>query len=71
MEYLVMDTHQRLLGTLRRTTVLNVGDTFTSGATTYAVINIEWRPDQSNLKRLMVIPVNKGTAAPVVAAETV
>ncbi|WP_218080229.1 hypothetical protein [Anthocerotibacter panamensis] len=65
MDYLVMDTHQRLLGTLRRTSPLNVGDTFTSGNLTYAVVNIEWRPDQSNLKRLMVIPLQKPVAAPV------
>lgn len=57
MEYLVMDTHQRLLGTMRRTTALNVGDTFTSGALTYAVINIEPRADQPNSKRLMVMPI--------------
>ncbi|WP_287129477.1 hypothetical protein [Candidatus Cyanaurora vandensis] len=60
----MMDTHQRLLGTLRRSTSLNVGDIFTSGTLTYAVVNIEGRPDQPTLKRLMVIPINRPVAAP-------
>jgi hypothetical protein len=62
MEYLVMDTHQRLLGTLRRTSALSVGDTFSSGNITYAVINIETRPDQPSPKRIMVMPLAKPTA---------
>jgi len=71
MEYLVMDTHQRLLGTLRRTTPLNVGDTFASGNVTYAVINLEGRPDQPTIKRIMVIPLSKPVEAPVAATEVV
>ncbi len=67
MEYLVMDTHQRLLGTLRRTSPLKAGDTFSSGDLTYAVISIEWRPDRANLKRLIVMPINR-PAIPTAAA---
>jgi hypothetical protein len=59
MEYLVMDTHQRLLGTLRRGDPLRVGDTFSSSNLTYAVIGIEWLTDRPNMKRLTVIPINK------------
>lgn len=57
MQYLLIDTHQRLLGTLNSEKSFSVGDTFeSSNAQTYTVIGLNWFKQRSQGPSLTVIP---------------
>jgi len=60
MQYLLMDTHRRLLGTLNSQKELAVGDTFQADSTgTYAVIGLDWNGlERPQAHSLTVIPVH-------------
>jgi hypothetical protein len=68
MEYLLIDAHQRFLGTFRSDRMLAVGDTFQHGSSqTYAVVGINWsqariHPEARRLQKqaLTVVAVNRG-----------
>lgn len=61
MQYLLVDTHQRFLGTFDCEKALGVGDTFQNQhARTYAVIGTHWFKQSNNrTQALTVIPVNR------------
>lgn len=57
MQYLLIDTHQRLLGTLNSEKTLEVGDTFeNSNAQTYTVVGLNWFKQRPQTPSLTVIP---------------
>ncbi|MBF2002634.1 MAG: hypothetical protein IGS50_02985 [Synechococcales cyanobacterium C42_A2020_086] len=59
MQYLLVDTHQRLLGTLNSEKALSVGDTFQNhDAQSYTVVGLNWFKQRSHSQSLTVIPVN-------------
>lgn len=64
MQYLVVDTHQRFLGSYTSSKALVVGDTFQAQNTkTYAVIGLTWAGHRDPGKRAVtVIPVLKSDA---------
>lgn len=57
MQYLLVDPHQRLLGTLNSEKSFAVGDTFeSSNAQTYTVIGLNWFKQRAQGQSLTVIP---------------
>jgi hypothetical protein len=57
MQYLLIDTHQRPLGTLKSDKTFAVGDTFESGnAQNYTVIGLNWFNQRPQTQSLTVIP---------------
>lgn len=59
MEYLLVDSHQRFLGTLNYTEALSVGDVFQNEERTYAVVGKNWANQQTaRLQSLTVVRVN-------------
>lgn len=58
MQYLLIDPHQRLLGTLNSEKTLAVGDTFENhhNAQTYTVVGLNWFKQRSQTPSLTVIP---------------
>jgi hypothetical protein len=68
MQYLMMDLHQRFIGTLSPTTPLSIGETVIMGASkTYTVVSIDSsRSRDQNVKSVTVIASN-----PVPATEPV
>jgi hypothetical protein len=57
MQYLLIDPHQRLLGTLNSEKAFSVGDTFQNhNAQTYTVIGLNWFKQRSHAQSLTVIP---------------
>lgn len=69
MQYLMMDLHQRFIGTLNHNSKLSIGDTFkVDNAKTYMVVRIDAsRSNDRNVKSLTVIARN-GATVPVAAA---
>lgn len=64
MQYLLIDPHQRLLGTLNSDRVLAVGDTFEShNAQTYTVIGLNWFKQRPQTQSLTVIPTKANLKA--------
>ncbi|WAL62355.1 hypothetical protein [Thermocoleostomius sinensis] len=63
MQYLLIDPHQRLLGTLNSEKVLSVGDTFENhNAQFYTVIGLNWFKQRSQAQSLTVIPAKPAKA---------
>lgn len=59
MHYLLIDTHQRPLGTLISEKALGVGDTFQNhNAESFTVVGLNWFTQRANTQSLTVIPVN-------------
>lgn len=59
MQYLLIDTRQRPLGTLISDKMLAVGDTFQNhNAQTYTVVSLDWLKQQAHTLSVMVIPGN-------------
>jgi len=62
MQYLLVDPHQRLLGTLNVDKALAVGDTFenhnaeTLNTQSYTVVGLNWFKQRSQTPSLTVIP---------------
>jgi hypothetical protein len=57
MQYLLIDTHQRPLGTLKSDKAFAVGDTFENGnAQSYTVIGLNWFNQRPQTQSLTVIP---------------
>jgi hypothetical protein len=57
MQYLLVDTHQRLLGTLNIDKALAVGDTFENhNAQSYTVVGLNWFKQRPQTPSLTVIP---------------
>lgn len=57
MQYLLIDPHQRLLGTLNSDKTLAVGDTFENqNAQTYTVVGLNWFKQRPQTPSLTVIP---------------
>ena len=57
MQYLLVDVHQRLLGTLMSDRSFVVGDTLQShNAQTYTVIGLNWFKQRAQTPSLTVIP---------------
>jgi hypothetical protein len=57
MQYLLIDTHQRPLGTLISDKTFAVGDTFQNhNAETYTVVSLDWMKRHSSAQSIMVIP---------------
>ncbi|WP_416673243.1 hypothetical protein [Egbenema bharatensis] len=56
MQYLLIDTHQRPLGTLKSDKTFAVGDTFESSAQSYTVIGLNWFNQRPQTQSLTVIP---------------
>lgn len=57
MQYLLIDPHQRLLGTLNSDKTLTVGDTFENqNAQTYTVVGLNWFKQRPQTPSLTVIP---------------
>ncbi|NJO41916.1 MAG: hypothetical protein HC769_15995 [Cyanobacteria bacterium CRU_2_1] len=64
MQYLLIDTHQRPLGTIKSDKALAVGDTFqNNNAQTYTVVGLNWFKQRSHGQSLTVIPVNPNRLA--------
>lgn len=62
MQYLLIDTHQRPLGTLISDKTFAVGDTFQNhNAETYTVVSLDWMKRNASAQSIMVIP---GSAQP-------
>ncbi|MBW4655573.1 MAG: hypothetical protein KME20_21410 [Kaiparowitsia implicata GSE-PSE-MK54-09C] len=58
MQYLLMDSHHRFLGTFQSKKMLIVGDTFqNNGAQTYAVVGTDWGNQGQQPKSLTVMLV--------------
>ncbi len=65
MQYLLIDTHQRPLGTLISDKSFAVGDTIQSqNAETFTVVGLNWFKQRSHAQSLIVIP---GQAAKALA----
>lgn len=64
MQYLMMDLHQRFIGTLNHNSKLSIGDTFkVDNAKTYMVVRINASRDNNrNVKSLTVIAHNGALA---------
>lgn len=60
MQYLMMDLHQRFIGTVNQTKQLSLGDVFKAdNAKTYTVVSIDAsRRNNSSVKSLTVIAHN-------------
>jgi hypothetical protein len=58
MQYLLIDTHQRPLGTLISDKTFAVGDTFQNHAASYTVVGLNWFKQRPNAQSLTVIPVH-------------
>lgn len=60
MEYLLVDSRQRFLGTLNRSETLSVGDLFQDhNDRTYAVVGTNWSNYRHNrLRSLTVVRIN-------------
>ncbi|GAB4378572.1 MAG: hypothetical protein Kow00121_30780 [Elainellaceae cyanobacterium] len=57
MQYLLVDPHQRLLGTLNSDKAFSVGDTFeNSAAQSFTVIGLNWFKQRPQTPSLTVIP---------------
>lgn len=57
MQYLLVDLHQRILGTLSSDRNFSVGDTFENhNAQTYTVIGLNWLKQRQHTPSLTVIP---------------
>jgi hypothetical protein len=56
MQYLLIDTHQRPLGTLRSDKTFAVGDTFENSTQSYTVIGLNWFNQRPQTQSLTVIP---------------
>lgn len=56
MQYLLIDPHQRLLGTFNSDRAFVVGDTFESAAQSFTVIGLDWFKQRSHAQSLTVIP---------------
>ncbi|PSB15159.1 hypothetical protein C7B76_14330 [filamentous cyanobacterium CCP2] len=56
MQYLLIDTHQRPLGTLKSDKTFAVGDTFENSAQSYTVIGLNWFNQHVQSQSLTVIP---------------
>lgn len=57
MQYLLIDPHQRLLGTLNSDKTMAVGDTFENhNAQTYTVVGLNWFKQRPQTPSLTVIP---------------
>lgn len=57
MQYLLIDPHQRLLGTFNSEKTLAVGDTFENqNAQTYTVVGLNWFKQRPQTPSLTVIP---------------
>lgn len=66
MQYLLVDPHQRLLGTLNSDKKMAVGDIFENhNAQTYTVVGLNWFKQRPQTPSLTVIPTR--TIAKVVA----
>lgn len=64
MQYLLMDTHQRPLGTLISDKTFVVGDTFqNSNAETFTVVGLNWFRQRTHANSLTVIPGQVATKA--------
>lgn len=62
MQYLLIDTHQRPLGTFISDKVMAVGDTVqTQNAEFFTVVGLNWFKQRSHAQSLTVIPVNTGS----------
>lgn len=59
MQYLLIDTHQRPLGTFISEKALGVGDTFQNqNAESFTVVGLNWFKQRPNTQSLTVIPVS-------------
>lgn len=57
MQYLLIDTHQRLLGTFISEKVFSVGDTFQNhNEQSYTVVGLNWFKQRAQGQSLTVIP---------------
>lgn len=57
MQYLLIDTRQRPIGTLISDQILAVGDTFrNNNAELYTVVGLNWFKQRPNTQSLTVIP---------------
>lgn len=63
MQYLLVDTHQRPLGTLISDKTFAVGDTFQNhDSASYTVVGLNWFRQRSHAQSLTVIPVAQAKA---------
>ena len=68
MQYLLIDTHQRCLGTINSQRSLSVGDTFqVLNSKVFAVIDVEQPQRGTKSHSLRVIPVLKAAPTTVVS----
>ncbi|MCU0525841.1 MAG: hypothetical protein MUF72_13545 [Elainella sp. Prado103] len=59
MQYLLIDTHQRPLGTFISEKTLGVGDTFQNkNAESFTVVGLNWFQQRPNTQSLTVIPLS-------------
>lgn len=62
MQYLLIDTHKRLLGTHHSDRALVVGDTFQNqNAQAYTVVGLNWFKERTQGQSLTVIPARAGS----------
>jgi hypothetical protein len=67
MQYVLIDAHQRFLGTLKSERAFAVGDTFQhSEKESFTVIGLNWFKQNTNAQSLTVIPT--GSLKTAVAA---
>jgi hypothetical protein len=59
MQYVLIDAHQRFLGTLKSDKSFSVGDTFENhDAKSFTVIGLNWKQGGNQGQSLTVIPSN-------------
>ncbi|MCU0570577.1 MAG: hypothetical protein MUF49_28880 [Oculatellaceae cyanobacterium Prado106] len=64
MQYVLIDAHQRFLGTLKSEKALAVGDTFeNTNAQSYTVIGLNWFKQDPRTQSLTVIPMQPAVKA--------